>query len=295
MTSLFKEDQICDTIEDVSTSNRSKFDQETGSSNTLERGQSEEVVDIRPFFLCFPFTMNKTLIRAVVAEALGSFIVMFSICGIIASTELMRGVGLLEYAVTAGLAVVVVVFSIGHISGAHVNPAVTIAFSTVGPFPWKRVPLYIVAQVAGSTLASFAGKLVYGLKSEVMTTRPLVGSSAAFWAEFMASFIVLFLTASLVHAPPSVTQFSGFIVAVGIALGVLITGPISGGSMNPARSLGPAIASFNFNGLWIYLTAPTLGAVSGAFTLRLLKPCITTTSSSPSSSSSRHSQFLQID
>lgn len=75
----------------------------------------------------------------VVAEALGSFIVMFSICGIIASTELMRGVGLLEYAVTAGLAVVVVVFSIGHISGAHVNPAFTIAFATVGPFPWKRV------------------------------------------------------------------------------------------------------------------------------------------------------------
>ncbi|XP_021981655.1 probable aquaporin NIP7-1 isoform X2 [Helianthus annuus] len=229
----------------------------------------------------------------VVAEMLGSFIVMFSIVGIVASTELMRGVGLLEYAVTAGLAVIVVVFSIGHISGAHVNPAFTIAFATVGPFPWRRVPMYIVAQVAGCTIATYAGMMVYGMKSEVLMTRPLVGHSSAFWAEFMASFFVLFLTASLVHAPPTVTQFSGFIVAIGIALGVLITGPISGGSMNPARSLGPAIVSYNYQSLWIYLTAPTLGAICGAFMLRMLKPCGSLTSSS--SSTSQRSQFLQID
>ncbi|MFS7967489.1 putative major intrinsic protein [Helianthus anomalus] len=144
----------------------------------------------------------------VVAEMLGSFIVMFSIVGIVASTELMRGVGLLEYAVTAGLAVIVVVFSIGHISGAHVNPAFTIAFATVGPFPWRRVPMYIVAQVAGCTIATYAGMMVYGMKSEVLMTRPLVGHSSAFWAEFMASFFVLFLTASLVHAPPTVCTSS---------------------------------------------------------------------------------------
>ncbi|CAH1450880.1 unnamed protein product [Lactuca virosa] len=293
MTSLFKEEQACESSKHASTSNQSIFDQETGSSSTLERGQSEVIVK-SPSFICFTLLMDKTLVRMVVAEALGSFIVMFSIGGIIKSTELMRGVGLLEYAVTAALAVVIVVFSIGHISGAHINPAVTIAFATVGPFPWRRVPLYIVAQVAGCAMATYAGVLVYGMKPEVMTTRPLLGSNAAFWAEFLASFFVLFLTASLVHAPPSVTQFSGFIVAVGIALGVLITAPISGGSMNPARSLGPALVSFNFHGLWIYLTAPILGAVSGAFMLRMLKPCTSSTSSPSSSSSSRRSQFLQI-
>ncbi|KAL7592512.1 probable aquaporin NIP7-1 [Lactuca sativa] len=293
MTSLFKEEQACESSKHASTSNQSIFDQETGSSNTLEKGQSEVIVK-SPSFICFTLLMDKTLVRMVVAEALGSFIVMFSIGGIIKSTELMRGVGLLEYAVTAALAVVMVVFSIGHISGAHVNPAVTIAFATVGPFPWRRVPLYILAQVAGCAMATYAGVLVYGMKPEVMTTRPLLGSNAAFWAEFLASFFVLFLTASLVHAPPSVTQFSGFIVAVGIALGVLITAPISGGSMNPARSLGPALVSFNFHGLWIYLTAPILGAVSGAFMLRMLKPCTSSTSSPSSSSSSRRSQFLQI-
>ncbi|KAJ9550691.1 hypothetical protein OSB04_014736 [Centaurea solstitialis] len=245
MTSLFKDEKPCEASKDACTTNRSKFDQETGSSNTLERGTGEDVIVKSPSFLCFPLQMDKTLLRQenennfpqpdaplrilisilqVAAEALGSFIVMFSIGGIIASTELMRGqVGLLEYAVTAALAVVMVVFSIGHISGAHVNPAVTIAFATVGPFPWKKVPLYIVAHVAGSAMATYAATLVYGIKPEVMTTRPLAGYSASFWAEFMAAFFVLFLTASLVHAPPSVTQFSGFIVAVGIGLGVLIT------------------------------------------------------------------------
>ncbi|XP_035833122.1 probable aquaporin NIP7-1 isoform X1 [Helianthus annuus] len=291
MTSLFKDDQSCEPSRDVSTSNRSNFDQETGSSNTLQTGQLEDDKEQSSRFICFP--MDKTLVRIVVAEMLGSFIVMFSIVGIVASTELMRGVGLLEYAVTAGLAVIVVVFSIGHISGAHVNPAFTIAFATVGPFPWRRVPMYIVAQVAGCTIATYAGMMVYGMKSEVLMTRPLVGHSSAFWAEFMASFFVLFLTASLVHAPPTVTQFSGFIVAIGIALGVLITGPISGGSMNPARSLGPAIVSYNYQSLWIYLTAPTLGAICGAFMLRMLKPCGSLTSSS--SSTSQRSQFLQID
>ncbi|KAK1418313.1 hypothetical protein QVD17_27456 [Tagetes erecta] len=295
MTILFKDDQSCEASKDASTSNRSNFDQETASSNTLQTASPiEDDIEKGSPSVCLPIKMDRNLLRVVVAEMLGSFIVMFSISGIIASTELMRGVGLLEYAVTAGLSVIMVVFSIGHISGAHVNPAVTIAFATVGPFPWKKVPLYIVAQIAGCTIATYAGTMVYGMKSEILMTRPLVGHSAAFWAEFMASFFVLFLTASLVHAPPSVTQFSGFIVAVGIALGVLITGPISGGSMNPARSLGPAIVSFNYEGLWIYLTAPTLGAVCGAFMLRMLKPCVSP-ASSPSSSPSQRSQFLQID
>nr|XP_043630788.1 probable aquaporin NIP7-1 isoform X2 [Erigeron canadensis] len=224
MNGLFKGDQIGEVSKDASTSNRSNFDQEAGTSNSLERGQDEDIVFKTSSILSFTLQMEKTLLRILIAEMLGSFIVMFSISGIIASTQLMRGVGLLEYAVTAGLAVIVVVFSIGHISGAHVNPAVTIAFATVGPFPWKRVPLYIVAQVVGFTLATYMGMLVYVIKPEVMMTSPLSGYRAAFWAEFIASFFVLFLTASLVHAPPSVTQFSGFIVAVGIALGVLITG-----------------------------------------------------------------------
>ncbi|XP_058192435.1 probable aquaporin NIP7-1 isoform X1 [Rhododendron vialii] len=202
----------------------------------------------------------------ILAEAIGTFILMFCICAIIAITQLMRGeVGLLEYAATAALSVVVIVFSIGAISGAHVNPAVTIAFATCGQFPWSKVPLYIMAQGIGSVLATYVGKLVYGISSELLTTRPLQGSAAAFWVELIATLIIMFLASALTHHAKYIGHLAGFIVGTAIGLAVLITGPVSGGSMNPARSLGPALVSWKFDDVWIYLTAPTIGAVAGAF------------------------------
>ncbi|GFP83988.1 probable aquaporin nip7-1 [Phtheirospermum japonicum] len=206
------------------------------------------------------------------AEAIGTFMLVFCIGGIIGNMQLM-GIedGLMEYAATAGLTVILIVFSIGSISGAHVNPAVTIAFAMLGPFPWARVPMYIVGQVGGSVLATYAGKFVYGVKAEVMMTRPLHGSTSAFWVELIATFIILFLTTSLFNQRQSLQQLSGFIAGVAIFLGVLISGPISGGSMNPARSLGPALVSWRFDHLWIYLVAPTIGAILGVFVYRILR------------------------
>ncbi|KAL2458620.1 putative aquaporin NIP7-1 [Forsythia ovata] len=188
------------------------------------------------------------------------------------NNALMGGeVGLMEYAATAALTVIVIVFSIGGISGAHVNPAVTIAFATVGPFPWSEVPLYILAQVGGSALATYIARLVYGIRSELMMTKPLHGCNAAFWVELIATFIILFLTASLSNDTQSMGQLSGFVVGMAIGLGVLISGPISGGSMNPARSFGPALVSWKFDNLWIYIVAPTIGAIAGASTYRILR------------------------
>ncbi|GMP56518.1 hypothetical protein CsSME_00020969 [Camellia sinensis var. sinensis] len=221
---------------------------------------------------------------------MGTFILMFCICAIIAITQLMGGqVGLLEYAATSALTVVVVIFSIGAISGAHVNPSITFAFATLGQFPWSQVPLYIIAQIMGSTLATYVGSLVYGIKSELMITRPLQGSTTAFWVELIATFIIMFLASSLEYQSKYVSSnfrtflliiatgiaskvghLSGFIVGTAIGLAVLISGPISGGSMNPARSLGPAIVSWKFGDVWIYLIAPTVGAVGGALLFRAL-------------------------
>ncbi|EXB55022.1 putative aquaporin NIP7-1 [Morus notabilis] len=219
----------------------------------------------------------------VVAEAVGTFILMFCICGIIASTQTTSGeVGLLEYAATAGLTVIVVIFSIGSISGAHVNPAVTLAFAIFGHFPWPRVPLYIFAQTFGSTTATYAGKFIYNLKSDLVLTRPLQGCASAFWVELIATFVIMFLVASLTHQAQSVGHLAGFVVGSAIGLAVLITGPVSGGSMNPARSMGAAIVSWNFNDIWIYITAPTIGAVGGALLFQFLKtqhrPCSSLTS-----------------
>ncbi|PRQ38792.1 putative major intrinsic protein [Rosa chinensis] len=269
----------------ASTSGHSKEDDPEMGSNALSNSADHHVLNNSAFF-CFPSGMNLNLVRAVVAEMVGTFILMFCVCGIIASTELLRGdVGLMEYASTAGLTVVVVIFSVGSISGAHVNPAVTVAFATFGHFPWSRVPLYTLAQTLGSVLAAFVGKLVYGIKPDLMITKPVQGCVSAFWVELIATFIVLFLAASMTHHAQAVGPLSGFVVGIAIGLAVLITGPVSGGSLNPARSLGPAIVSWNFKDIWIYICAPTIGAVAGALLFQVLRlripPCNPSLTSSP--------------
>ncbi|CAL5395549.1 unnamed protein product [Camellia sinensis] len=275
MKHLFEDQPTIENSNEASTSDQSKYDQEMGSNATP---RSVDVLINKASCCSFPYQMDIDSLRKVLAEAMGTFILMFCICAIIAITQLMGGqVGLLEYAATAALTVVVVIFSIGAISGAHVNPSITFAFATLGQFPWSQVPLYIIAQIMGSTLATYVGSLVYGIKSELMITRPLQGSTTAFWVELIATFIIMFLASSLEYQSKYVGHLSGFIVGTAIGLAVLISGPISGGSMNPARSLGPAIVSWKFGDVWIYLIAPTVGAVGGALLFRALRlqhqPC----------------------
>lgn len=234
---------------------------------------------------CLSLQMDFNPARAILAEMVGTFILVLCVCGIIASQQLMRGeVGLMEYAATAGLTVVVVIFCIGPISGAHVNPAVTIAFAIFGHFSWSRVPFYILAQMLGSTLATWAGRSVYGVRADLMATRPVQGCFAAFWVEFFGTFIIMFLSAALICEAHTIGHLSGFVVGIAIGLAVLITGPVSGGSMNPARSLGPAIVSWDFDNIWIYMIAPVVGAIAGVLLYQFLclkhRPC--TATSSPS-------------
>ncbi|KAM7259480.1 hypothetical protein ACFE04_015221 [Oxalis oulophora] len=247
----------------ASTSGSSRNDQESGA-NAMPKAQ----------LALFGFLngVNLNPARVFMAEVVGTFILMFCVAGITASTQLSGGqVGLLEYATTAGLTVVVVIFSIGSISGAHVNPAITIAFATSGCFPWCRVPFYVLAQCIGSILATWVGSCVYNMKMDLMITRPHQGYvSSAFWAELIATFIVVFLAAAITCQAESVGHMSGLLIGIAISLAVLITGPVSGGSLNPIRSIGPAIVYWKFKDSWIYIIAPTIGAVAGVFTYRLL-------------------------
>ncbi|CAN0886889.1 Probable aquaporin NIP7-1 [Linum grandiflorum] len=240
-------------------------------------------------FWYFVKGMDFNPARMIMAEMVGTFILMFCVCGIIASTQILKGqVGLLEYASTAGLTVVVLIFSIGSISGAHVNPAVTVAFATFGHFPWPRVPFYILSQTIGSILATYIGKSVYGIDPDLMATRPLQNCASSFWVEFIATFIIMFVASALTFHAQSVGYLSGLVIGISIALAVLITGPISGGSMNPARSLGPAIVAWNFKDVWVYITAPIAGALAGAMMFNALNlrpqsspsPCTATSSAS---------------
>ncbi|XVF17116.1 hypothetical protein REPUB_Repub10bG0091200 [Reevesia pubescens] len=269
MKHFFKENSLPNISNNESIEDLSRDDQEMGSSTMSRNG---DVFIENSSFQCFLHGKDLNPVRAILAEMLGTFIVMFCICGIIASTKLTGGgAALLEYATTAGLTIVVVIFSIGSISGAHVNPAVTIAIAAFGYFPWSKVPLYILAQILGSVLATFIGEFIYGIKSDVMATRPGQGCQAAFWVELIANFIIMFVVAALTHESQSVGRMSGLIIGMAIGLAVLITGPISGASLNPARSLGPAIISRNFERIWIYLTAPVIGAVTGALMYKCLR------------------------
>ncbi|XP_031096528.1 probable aquaporin NIP7-1, partial [Ipomoea triloba] len=265
-------DVSIETTSSSSSCERAKAYQEM-QSNASSTSNEEAAINCKRRLCSFLSMFNKIFIREIMAEAVGTYILVFCICGIISNMQLMGvQVGLLEYAATASLTVVVVVFSIGPISGAHINPSVTLAFASLGPFPWPKVPFYIMAQVGGSVFATISSRLIYGVEYEHMMTRPLHGCNAAFWVEFLATFLILFLAASMSSDPQFTGKLAGFVVGVCIGLGVLISGPVSGGSMNPARSLGPAIASWSFDSnLWIYVVAPTTGAVAGVFLYRLLR------------------------
>ncbi|XP_061356834.1 probable aquaporin NIP7-1 isoform X2 [Gastrolobium bilobum] len=267
---MFEKQPSPDASNYASSSGLSGDDKEIGYRAATSSHQCLLAINSALHFL--PFKIDLNFARMVMAEVVGTFILMFCVCGIIASTQFQNGaVGLLEYAATAGLTVIVIIFSIGPISCAHVNPAVTIAFATIGQFPWFKVPIYIIAQTVGSMSATYIGSLVYGIKSDAMMTQPLQGCNSAFWVEVIATFIIMFLVAALTSESQSVGHLSGFVAGIAIGLAVLITGPVSGGSMNPARSLGPAILSWKFKDIWIYIIAPSAGAVAGALMFRFLR------------------------
>ncbi|XP_022956061.1 probable aquaporin NIP7-1 [Cucurbita moschata] len=227
-----------------------------------------------------PTIMDHNPARPVLGEMMGTFLLMICVSGVAATGQMMGGqVGLLDYAAAAGLTVGVLTFCFAPISGAHFNPAITLASAIFGHFPWSWVMPYTVAQTTGCVMATYAGMFVYDIKPQQLTTRPFRGSMSAFFVELLATFILMFLISSLPHQsrPRPGGQLSGFVIGMAIGLAVFIAGPISGGSMNPARSLGPAMVSWAFDDIWIYITAPVIGAVTGAFfsgVLRLHPPPI---------------------
>ncbi|XP_068657833.1 probable aquaporin NIP7-1 [Aristolochia californica] len=244
-------------------------DREMGPNADLRDGH-QSLLKNRKLWSISPAALDS--MRVVGAEFLGTFFMMFPVCGIIASTKIAEGaVGLLEYACAGGFAILVVIFAVGPISGAHVNPSITVAYAAIGEFPWSKVPLYVSAQTAGSAVATYVGMMVYDMEADFANTRPLRGLKMAFFSELIATSLIMFLGASMSDNAEAIGQLAGFAIAAAIALAVLITGPISGGSLNPVRSLGPAIVSWRFESLWLYLTAPTIGALAGALLYRLLK------------------------
>ncbi|KAL0547432.1 hypothetical protein IC582_017368 [Cucumis melo] len=206
-----------------------------------------------------------SLARKVGAEFIGTLILIFAGTATAIVNQKTEGTEtLIGLAASTGLAVMIVILSTGHISGAHLNPAVTIAFAALKQFPWKHVPLYIGAQMVASLCSSFALKWIFDPIMGGGATVPSCGYAQAFALEFIISFNLMFVLTAVATDTRAVGELAGIAVGATVMLNILIAGQTTGASMNPVRTLGPAIAANNFKAIWIYLTAPILGTLCGA-------------------------------
>jgi aquaporin NIP len=213
------------------------------------------------------------LLQKLVAEVVGTYFLIFAGCAaVVVNLDNDKVVTLPGIAIVWGLAVMVLVYSVGHISGAHFNPAVTIAHASTRRFPIKQVPCYIIAQLLGSTLASGTLRLIFNGKENHFTgTLPAGSDLQAFVVEFIITFYLMFVISGVATDNRAIGELAGLAVGATVLLNVMFSGPITGASMNPARSLGPAIVHKEYRGIWIYLVSPTLGAVAGTWAYTFIR------------------------
>ena len=163
------------------------------------------------------------------------------------------------------------IYALGHVSGAHFNPAVSIGFAMGGHFPWSRVATYAIAQIGGALVGAASLRLTLGPSVGLGVTAPAAGDVQALgWEAILTFFLMLVITAVATDSR-AVGEAAALAIGGTVALGALVGGPVSGASMNPARSIGPAIVSGDLAGLWIYVVGPILGAVVAATTYRYLR------------------------
>lgn len=199
------------------------------------------------------------------AEFTGTFILIFIGTGSAVVNEVTNGaVSQFGISATFGLALFALIGIFAKVSGAHINPAVTLAFAVNKHFPWKQVLPYFFSQVAGALLASWCLKQLFPASIYLGGTLPSGSAAQSFWLEFVLTFTLLLVVLQAGIILHGKTFLPAIIIGGYVLLAAYFAGPICGASMNPARSFGPALISQQLNCLWIYLTAPFLGAVTAA-------------------------------
>jgi aquaporin NIP len=215
--------------------------------------------------------MEPRLARSLLAEAIGTFALVFAGCGAIMVDAKTHALGHVGVAISFGLVIMVMIYAVGHISGAHFNPAVTLAFATSRHFPALRVPAYWAAQLAGALTAALILRGSLGDVAHVGATLPSGSDGQALLWEGVLTFFLMFVIIAVATDTRAVGEAAAVAIGGTVGLDAMFGGPITGASMNPARSLGPAIAAGHFTSVWVYLTAPFLGAVAAAATYRFLR------------------------
>lgn len=207
-----------------------------------------------------------------IAELFGTFALVFCGTGAIVINEASGGtVTHAGIAVTFGLIVVAMIYAIGDVSGAHINPAVTIAFAVAGEFPKREIPAYVLAQCLGALLASSLLRLLFPDVATLGETLPAGSALQSFVLEFILTLFLMFVIIQVATGSKEVGMMAGLAIGFTVLLEAMFAGPICGASMNPARSLGPALVGGNWANLWLYLLAPTLGASSSIFLWHVIK------------------------
>jgi MIP family channel proteins len=211
--------------------------------------------------------------QAAIAELIGTFILIFFGCGSILIDQNLDGIfGLQGIAFAFGLIVMAVVYAIGHVSGAHINPAVTLALAAVNKFSWHKVPFYLIAQFLGATLAAFALSVSVATDDSLGMTMPSGDIGQALFLEVIMTAFLLFVVMGVGTDKRAPSTFTAIAVGGVVIVDVLVGGTISGASLNPARSFGPALVTMNFEHLWIYFVGPIAGALVGVMLYRCCAP-----------------------
>ncbi len=200
--------------------------------------------------------------KKLLAEALGTFTLVFAGTGAIVINEVSGGaVTHAGIALTFGLVVLAMIHTFGDVSGAHLNPAVTTAFAAAGRFPWRSVPGYLGAQMTGALAASGLLRFLFPQATTLGATLPAGPPVQSFVLELVLTAILMLTILSVSTGGKEKGVTAGIAIGSVIALEAMFAGPVSGASMNPARSLAPALVSGSLEHLWIYLAAPALGAL----------------------------------
>jgi MIP family channel proteins len=228
----------------------------------------------------FGSTPGTRLLRSATAEVVGTFVL------VLAGTATAIGAGRAEavYELVAvvlafGIALAAMAATLGHVSGCHLNPAVTLSLAVTRKFPWRAVPSYVVAQLLGGVLGSLAAWGVYaGSGRDVVAlsaTVPAagVGTGQAFFVEAVVTFVLVLVVISVATDDRVPGGLAPVAVGAALATAIFIAGPVTGGAVNPARAFGPAVVSGTTTSLWLYLVAPVVGGLVAAVLYdRLLKP-----------------------
>jgi aquaporin NIP len=215
---------------------------------------------------------RPTLARRALAEALATFALVFAGCGAIVSDARYGGPGTIGVGLAFGLVIMVMVYATGHLSGAHINPAVTCAFALTRHFPLRDALAYVGAQLGGAITGALVLLAVWPDKpGKLGATVPSIAAGSAFVYELVLTAFLMFVIMAVATDTRAVGAAAAIAIGGTVGLDALVGGSVSGASMNPARSLGPALVGGEWHSFWLYIAGPLAGAILGAFAYQVIR------------------------